>query len=63
VLILDDLLSELDPARAELLIAALPKDVQVFLTYTELTERLRRLPGRAFHIAAGRITMHEEARA
>ncbi len=62
VLILDDLLSELDPARAELLIAALPKDVQVFLTYTELTERLRRLLGRAFHIAAGQLTS-QEARA
>ncbi len=57
VLILDDLLSELDRERAELLLRGLPGELQVFLTYTELAEPLRRLEGqgRFYRIQAGQV--------
>lgn len=61
VLILDDLLSELDRGRAELLLRGLPRGVQVFLTYTELTEPLRRLEGRFYRIQAGQVLDSDSA--
>jgi len=55
VLILDDLLSELDPGRGRLLLRALPAGVQVFLTATELRPPLQELRCRVYLVEDGRV--------
>jgi len=53
VLILDDLLSELDPGRGQLLLEVLPLGIQAFLTATELRPPLQRLVGQVYLIEGG----------
>lgn len=55
ILILDDLLSELDPGRGRLLLKALPTGVQTFLTATELRPPLRELGCRIYLVEDGRV--------
>ena len=64
VLILDDVLSELDSRRAEALLDNLPSGLQIFLTATELNERLRAQAGRFDRMSAGRLSplLAEEVR-
>ncbi len=64
VLILDDVLSELDSRRAEALLDNLPSGLQIFLTATELNERLRAQAGRFDRMSAGRLSplLQEEVR-
>ena len=55
ILILDDVLSELDPQRTQLLLDHLPQDLQLFLTETDLSEPLARRAGKVFRIEKGRV--------
>lgn len=55
VLILDDLLSELDPRMGRLLLSALPPGVQAFLTATELRPPLTELPARVYRLEGGEL--------
>lgn len=61
VLILDDVLSELDNQRQQYLIESM-KDVQVFITTTQIDEELRRkLPsGRAFQVDNGQVHIYNK---
>lgn len=63
ILILDDVLSELDPQRTQLLLDHLPQDLQLFLTETHLSEPLARRAGKVFCIDQGRVReLNEEER-
>jgi DNA replication and repair protein RecF len=55
ILILDDLLSELDPERGRLLLKALPSGIQAFLTATELRPPLQELGCRVYLVEEGRV--------
>jgi len=55
ILILDDLLSELDPRRGGLLLSALPLGIQAFLTATELRPPLQELGCRIYLLEDGRV--------
>lgn len=55
VLVLDDVLSELDPERTRLLLDALPRNLQVFLTETELRAELAARAGKVFYLERGRV--------
>lgn len=55
ILILDDLLSELDPRAGRLLLGALPKGVQAFLTATEPPPALEGLVDRTYLLEEGRV--------
>lgn len=55
ILILDDLLSELDPRMGRLLLGALPKGVQAFLTATEFPPALRGFVDRTYLLGEGRV--------
>ncbi len=55
ILILDDLLSELDPGRGRLLLRALPSSIQAFLTATELRPPLRELECRVYWLEEGQV--------
>jgi len=55
ILILDDLLSELDPRWGQLLLEALPAGIQAFLTATELRPPLRELGCRVYLVEDGRV--------
>lgn len=53
VLVLDDVLSELDPQRTQLLLDHLPQDLQLFLTETALSEALVQRAGKIFRVVQG----------
>lgn len=55
VLILDDVLSELDPERTQMLLDHLPQDLQLFLTETDLSEPLIQRAGKVFRISQGQV--------
>jgi DNA replication and repair protein RecF len=55
VLILDDVLSELDPQRTQLLLDHLPENIQLFLTETDLSEPLRQRAGKVFRVHQGEV--------
>ncbi len=55
VLILDDVLSELDPERTQMLLNHLPQDLQLFLTETDLSDPLVERAGKVFRISHGQI--------
>jgi DNA replication and repair protein RecF len=55
ILILDDLLSELDSQRGQLLLEALPSGIQAFLTATELRPPLQELGCRIYLVEDGRV--------
>lgn len=55
ILILDDLLSELDPQAGRLFLGALPAGVQAFLTATELRPGLHELAEQVYLVAGGEI--------
>ena len=59
VLLLDDVLSELDIQRQEYLIKSM-KDIQVFITSTEIDEKLRKLlpEGKSFFIDNARVCQY-----
>jgi DNA replication and repair protein RecF len=56
VLLLDDVLSELDPGRQRYLIEAMNK-VQVFITTTSIDEKLMKLlpKGKTFTVEKGKV--------
>jgi len=55
VLILDDVLSELDPERTQMLLDHLPQDLQLFLTETDLSDPLVERAGKVFRVSHGQI--------
>jgi len=55
VLVLDDVLSELDPERTQLLLEHLPQDLQLFLTETALSAPLAARAGKVFRVARGDV--------
>ncbi len=55
ILILDDVLSELDPQRTQLLLDHLPQDLQLFLTETGLSKPLLQRAGKVFRIDQGQV--------
>jgi DNA replication and repair protein RecF len=55
ILVLDDLLSELDPRMGRLLLGALPEGVQAFLTATEFPPALRGFADRTYLLEGGRV--------
>lgn len=55
ILIMDDVVSELDCQRMKLLLDNLPSRVQIFLTYTEITEPLRNLGGQLYRVEGGSV--------
>ncbi len=55
ILILDDLLSELDPKNGRLLLEALPPEAQAFLTAIELPPILKGFVGRTYYLGEGRV--------
>ncbi|MCR4404795.1 MAG: DNA replication and repair protein RecF [Candidatus Acetothermia bacterium] len=55
ILILDDLLSELDPRAGQLFLGALPSGVQAFLTATEMRPGLSELAERVYLVDGGEI--------
>lgn len=61
ILIMDDVLSELDASRIELLLNHLPDAVQIFLTHTELTDALRKRASKIFFINNGSLAGHDES--
>ena len=61
VLILDDVLSELDPQRVQLLLDHLPRGLQLFLTETELSPPLLARAGKVFRVDQGRVRELTEA--
>jgi len=58
ILIMDDVLSELDASRTQLLLHHLPASAQIFLTHTELTDALREHASKIFFIHNGSIKEH-----
>lgn len=58
ILIMDDVLSELDASRTELLLNHLPASAQILLTHTELTDALKRRASKIFFIHNGSIAEH-----
>lgn len=56
VLLLDDVMSELDPVRQEFLIKSL-YDIQLFITSTEITENLKEIveKGKIFTVEGGKV--------
>lgn len=57
ILILDDVFSELDPDRRGRLLAMLPREIQIFLTNTELADELKQRAGRVYSIENGKVTL------
>lgn len=55
ILILDDLLSELDPQAGQLFLGALPGGIQAFLTATQMRPGLRELAERVYLVERGEI--------
>ncbi len=55
VLVLDDVLSELDPERTRLLLDHLPQGLQLFLTETALSAPLAARAGKVFQVAHGGV--------
>ena len=56
VLVLDDVLSELDPQRTQLLLDHLPQELQLFLTETHLSPPLLGRADKVFHVEQGRVS-------
>lgn len=56
VLVLDDVLSELDPQRTQLLLDHLPQGLQLFLTETHLSPPLMRRADKVFEVQQGRVS-------